>query len=159
MVDIITITGTLSAAIATLKEIAKVAEKTKDKELNQRVLELQQFLMTANTQLLELSTENQGLRQRISELERKADIEAQLTSDGEVYWWNRDGKKDGPYCKVCWRSEGHLIQLMAGGQALFDCVRCKGAFRSSSGQGASHNSFSELFGSSAEGQDDQVQLD
>ncbi len=37
MVDIGTITGTLGAAITTLKEIAKVAEKTKDKELNQRV--------------------------------------------------------------------------------------------------------------------------
>ena len=103
MVDIATITGTLTAAIATLKEIAKVAEKTRDKELNQRVLELQQCLMAANTQ-----------------------------SDREVYWWNRGGRKDGPYCKVCWHSDGRTIQLMATGEkGLYQCVKCKGSFLSS----------------------------
>ncbi len=131
MVEIGTITATFSAAITVLKEIASVAEKTKDRELNQRVLNLQQLLMTANTQLLEPAEENQRLQQRISELERRADIEKELTSDGEVYWWNRDGKKDGPYCKVCWHSERQLIQLMAGGEHLYDCVKCKGSFRSS----------------------------
>ena len=132
MVEIGTITATLSAAITTLKEIAKVAEKTKDKELNQRVLNLQELLMTASTQLLELSNENQGLTQRISQLERKARIDDQLTSDGELYWWTRDGKNDGPYCKVCWHSDGTTIQLMATGEkGLYKCVKCKGSFTSS----------------------------
>lgn len=132
MVDIGTITATLSTAITALKEIAKVAERTKDKELNQRVLELQQSLMTANTQLLELAQENQHLRQRVSELEQKNAIEAAFTWDVEVFWWNRDGKKDGPYCKVCWHSERQPIQLMAtGDKGLYQCVKCKGMFQSS----------------------------
>jgi hypothetical protein len=132
MVEISTIAATLAAAISALKEIGRVAEKTKDRDLNQRVLELQQALMTANTQLLELATENQSFRQQASELRHAADTEKQLLSDGGVYWWMRDSKRDGPYCKTCWHKDKSLAQLTWSLHGYL-CARCKGSYAPSQG--------------------------
>jgi hypothetical protein len=135
MVEIGTITATLNAAITTLKEIAKLAEKTKDKELNQRVLELQQSLMTANTQLLELSSENQTLRGRVSELEQAAKYDGQLEYEESVYWKVADGKRiDGPFCTVCWdsRRSPRPIHLTPGAtKGTYGCDVCGASFETS----------------------------
>ena len=135
MVDVGTITGTLTAAITTLKEIGKVAERTKDKELNQRVLDLQQSLMTANTQLLELASENQSLRQRIAELEQASNYDGELKYDDSVYWAMRDAKRvEGPFCPVCWdrRSSPRPMHLTAGAtKGTYACGVCSSTFYTS----------------------------
>lgn len=127
MVEVSTITATLGAAITALKEIGKVAERTRDKELNRLVLELQQSLINANTQLLELSAENQSLSGRIAELERQGEIEKELSHDVAVYWRVHDGKKEGPYCQNCWDPHRKLIRLTpSGATGAYHCGVCGG---------------------------------
>lgn len=139
MVEVSTITATLGAAITALKEIGKVAEKTKDRELNRLVLELQQSMMTANTQLLGLATENQQLQGRILTLEHIGEIEKELVYRDSVYWRQRNGGADGPYCQVCWDDAKKLIRLNPGATAgTYGCGVCKESYWTSKVRSGSH---------------------
>lgn len=127
MVEIITITSTISAAVAALKEIVRLAEKAGNKELNNQVMGLQQSLLTINTQLTDLAAENQALRQRISEFERTADLEKEMKYEENVFWRARDGKRvDGPLCPNCWESQRKYVHLTpSGATGAYHCGVCK----------------------------------
>jgi len=115
----------IAGVIKLLKEVIELAKESNSSELKEKLLELQ-------NSIFDLTAENRELKQRIAELERKEQVESQLVSDQEVYWWNRNGHKDGPYCKVCWHSDEKLIQLMSTSEkGLYNCVKCEGMFRSS----------------------------
>jgi hypothetical protein len=129
MVDITTVAGTISAAVGALKEILKLAEKAGSKELNNQVMGLQQSLLTINTQLTELATENHALRQRISEFERIADIEKEMKYEENVFLRVRGDKRiEGPLCPNCWdNTPRKYVHLTRNGPGDYYCGVCKAA--------------------------------
>jgi hypothetical protein len=133
MVEITAITTTLSAAVTALKEIVSLAEKAGNKEINQRVMGLQQVLLTINAQLTELAVENQTLRHSAGELARLSEIEKEIVYEESVYWRTRDGKRiDGPLCPNCWDAKRMLIHLTPGStKGTYSCGVCGNGFYTS----------------------------
>ncbi len=120
MIEIPAITATLNGAIAALKEIGKLAERTKNRDLNEKVLSLQQSLMTASTGLLELSSEIQTLREQLAEAKRTAAEKAQFTFRDNVYW-----KGSEPFCPGCLDGDGKAVHLTPRLRGHYDCPVCK----------------------------------
>ncbi|MGH9431253.1 MAG: hypothetical protein ACRD3T_06895 [Terriglobia bacterium] len=150
--DIATITSTIGSAVGLLKQIGEQVKNLQNRDLNQEVIELQQHILSVQTGLSELAEENRRLRDQMADLRRSAEVEKELIPDAQVYWWTRDGKKDGPYCKTCWHSSHCLSQLTSlANPGQYMCAKCNGYFNSAEYQNhgggffaASHRSFDEL---------------
>ena len=55
--------------------------------------------MSLRQAVLDAQEENLELRKKVQELQMAAELEKELTFDGEVYWRTRDGKKEGPFAR------------------------------------------------------------
>src|SRR5229473_2258346 len=97
--------------IDTTKDLAKLVQQIGNIEVYEKVLSLQ-------GQIMELMSENMGLQDAL----RKAQAETQklrdtsevaqnLRFDDENYWLEREGKRDGPFCQVCWDIDSKLVRL------------------------------------------------
>ena len=133
MVDIATITGTISGVVGVLREVVGLAKKAGSLELNEKVADLQTRILDIQTQLIELTNENQDLRKRAADLEQAAEIGKSLKYEESVYWLLKGDSRDGPYCPNCWDANHKLIRLTPGAtKGTFSCGVCKGSgFRTS----------------------------
>jgi len=132
MVDIATITGTISGVLGVLREVVGLARKAGNHELNEKVADLQGRILDIQTQLIELTNDNQALRQRISDLDQATEIGKEMKYEESVYWRVQDNKRiDGPFCPVCWdkRTSPRPIHLTPGAtKGTYGCGVCGGSF-------------------------------
>jgi hypothetical protein len=103
--------GTVGALLTLVKQIRPLIDGVTNKELNERLLEFQQKLLDLQIDLAELNQANLALQTQVVGLQGQLEIKEKLSYDGHVYWSNRDGKKDGPFCPLCWDKDKHLVHL------------------------------------------------
>lgn len=87
-----------------LKSIGKVLQEAGKIEQYQQILEAQQKLLEMQKKITELESENKSLQEEF-------EIKDTLVSEGNVYWIQKDGIKEGPFCTCCWDSERKLLRL------------------------------------------------
>jgi ribosomal protein S27AE len=127
MVNIAAITTAVNGAAGVLKEIGSIAKKAGNREINERLIDLQQRVIDIQGMLAELIAENEVLRRQMTELEHSADIEKKLKLEESVYWTVQDGKRvDGPLCPNCWDSKKMIVHLTpSGARGGYHCGVCK----------------------------------
>ena len=77
-------------------------------------LEAEKKLMDLQSAFLDLQGEYLSLRSMVGELEAKLNEKEELSysRDNGVYYLNKkDGTTEGPYCQLCYDTEGKLIRL------------------------------------------------
>lgn len=87
-----------------LKSIGKVLQEAGKIEQYQQILDAQQKLLEMQREIAELETNNKRLNEEF-------EIKETLIPEGNVYWTQKDGVKDGPFCTCCWDSERKLMRL------------------------------------------------
>jgi len=129
MVDVTTIASTISAVVGLLKDALPLAMKAGNRELNEKLADLQVRILDIHTQLMELANENQKLTERIRELEQAAEIGKELVYEESVFWRISDGKRiDGPLCPNCWDGQRKYVHLTPSGlKGEYNCGVCKQA--------------------------------
>ncbi|WP_127849714.1 hypothetical protein [Lacticaseibacillus hulanensis] len=105
------------------KDISEHVKKTRNLELTNDLLDLQQ-------KMLELFTENQDLKQQLADMQSEQDLAHKVVFQGGAYY-NKE-TLEGPFCTSCWESEKKLIHLTTstlrvhGVQSM--CPNCKSHF-------------------------------
>ena len=95
------------------KDLFKVADSINNLELYRKLSELQ-------TRAIELEEENRSLKERLATKEN-------LVFEDDKYWLTQDGRKDGPYCNVCWDIDTKLVRMVNSefyGVKSFVCDYC-----------------------------------
>ena len=98
-----------------LMSVGKVLQEAGKIEQYQQILEAQQQLLEMQKKIAELEKDNQKLKE-------KFELQEKLVPNGNVYWTENNGLKDGPFCTCCWDSERHLIRLHT--VQISDTVHC-----------------------------------
>ena len=87
-----------------LKSVGKVLQEAGKIEQYKQILDALQKLLEMQKRIEELETENKRLHEEL-------EIKGKLVSEGNVYWLENDGVKDGPFCTCCWDAEHKLMRL------------------------------------------------
>jgi ketosteroid isomerase-like protein len=95
-------------------------------------IEYQEKIMALREAVIELQEENQDLRKKVRELEEDLAIKGNLKFEVPYYWLEKEGKKDGPYCQVCYDKERKLIRLQQWGDGRWKCFPCTSVYHDSS---------------------------
>jgi|SRR6267154_711510 len=90
--------------IDNFKDVFKVADTLNNLELYKKLTELQ-------TRTMEVEEENRALKDQIAQLTAELATKASLKHDGEQYWTEKDGRRDGPFCAVCWDVDKKLVRM------------------------------------------------
>ena len=102
-----------------LKSVGKVLQEAGKIEQYQQILDAQQMLLEMQKQIAELETENRKLREEF-------EIKETLIPEGNLYWTEKAGKKEGPFCTCCWDSERKLVRLHTSPiSGRMFCPNCK----------------------------------
>jgi hypothetical protein len=104
------------------KDLFKVAESVNNLDLYKKLSELQ-------TRVMEVEEENRGLKDRVGQLIGQLSTRDSLVHDGERYWSQRDGKRDGPFCSTCWDVDSRLVRMRTyqsygTGRTAYTCDYC-----------------------------------
>lgn len=114
--------GAASSIFKTLKEGANAIREAKNLELYERMLAVYGDVMELVEKNHELAEDNRALKEQLKNKE-------QLVHDGERYWMNRDGKREGPFCSTCWDIDGKLVRMRTwrddGGALYYLCDYCR----------------------------------
>ena len=107
--------------------IAELYKKGSNLEAEKKLIDLQ-------SAFLELQGECLSLKVKVGELEAKLNEKEELSysKDNGAYYLNKkDGTTEGPYCQLCYDTEGKLIRLRYEEIALqtedvkvYHCLRC-----------------------------------
>lgn len=114
----------ISEAVDLSGRIIELVKKGATIELQERIIELREAVLNAREELLSLRQEN-------AELKRSTAERQHFTFDSEVYWRERDGKRDGPFCPTCYDSTAKTIRLQPLGPGFgfkWTCNVCNGAY-------------------------------
>jgi hypothetical protein len=133
MVDIAAVTSTIAGIVSAVKEAVSIAKKVGNRELTEKLADVQARILDLQTNMIELTDENHALRLRIGELEQVGELAGKLAYQESVYWLPKEGGRDGPYCPNCWDAQKKLIRLTPGAtKGTFYCGVCKhSGFRTS----------------------------
>lgn len=85
------------------------------------------LLKIIQEEYLELYAENKALKKQITEVAEVLDLAECMDFDGQKYWINEDNVKSGPYCQVCYDTEGILVRLQECKNS-WECFACKNIF-------------------------------
>ncbi len=132
--DPITVGGAITAghhAISLLKGITQAIRGSGKLELQGDLIELQTAMLDILQKHHDLTTQNSDLHTRIKELEAQLALTHELTfEEPGIYWRTKDGKRDGPFCPVCYDRDKKLIRLHDARQRAAHCewlcLVCKG---------------------------------
>lgn len=109
-----------------LKSIGKVLQEAGKIEQYQQILDAQQKLLEMQKKINELEVENKNLRDKLV-------IKENLILEGNFYWMQKDGLKDGPFCSCCWDSESKLMRLHKNPfSGAISCPKCRTIAKSGS---------------------------
>ena len=102
-----------------LRAIGKVLQEAGKIEQYQQILAAQQQLLEMQKKIGDLDGENKKLREEL-------EVKGSLVPEGNLYWLENDGKRDGPFCTKCRDSEQKLIRLhQAMHSGRMYCPECK----------------------------------
>ncbi len=102
-----------------LKTAAKVAQEAGKIELYGQILEVYEKLLEQQTRIDELESENKNLRGTL-------EIKENLIPERNMYWVEKDRKKDGPFCTNCWDTGQKLVRLHESiTHSGIQCPNCK----------------------------------
>ncbi len=90
--------------IDNFKDVFKVADTLNNLDLYKKLTELQ-------TRTMEVEEENRALKDQIAQLTKELATNESLKHDGERYWREKDGQRDGPFCAVCWDIDKKLVRM------------------------------------------------
>jgi hypothetical protein len=113
------------------KTIGDLASKRKDSELSREMLAVLPLFTQLQAEVLKLQNENAELRAEDSRSEEWRRIKGRLRFDGTVYWLEKDGQKDGPYCPTCADANERLVRLISSPtkvKGVLDCNVHKTSF-------------------------------
>ncbi|WP_027179528.1 hypothetical protein [Maridesulfovibrio bastinii] len=85
------------------------------------------LLKIIQEEFLELYTENNLLKKQVNEVAEVLDLAECMDFDGQKYWIDDDSVKNGPYCQVCYDTEGILVRLQERDK-YWECFACKNIF-------------------------------
>lgn len=89
-------------------------------------VEAQETIMDLREDHLRLREELQSLREENKTLREKAELAESLVYDHVYYWRELSGRKDGPFCQVCYDNRGKLVRLQPGYETgSWNCRVCK----------------------------------
>ena len=97
------------------KDIMDLIKKGSTLEAQEKIIELREAA-------LELQEENINLKEEINNLKQKLLEEKTFNFDGDVYWYEIDDKKDGPFCPTCNDTKELKVRLHKDGPGWW----CKG---------------------------------
>lgn len=111
----------IKSAKENIQAVLDIAEQTKNIELKQEILNLKEVV-------LELQSENMGLKQELQDKKQKQSYNMEFK--GEFYVnKNDDGTEQGKYCSKCWDDEGKAMNLIlkkySSGSEILECLKCK----------------------------------
>lgn len=112
--------------IDTITEVAKLAQKLDNIELNNTILQLQ-------TQVMELLSDNQSLKDRLSDVAGELKRRRSVVFDralGAYFAPLPDGQRDGPFCSRCLDEHGLLIRLHDRYNGVQICPSCQTTVKS-----------------------------
>jgi hypothetical protein len=90
--------------IENFKDVLKLADAANNLDLYKKLAELQ-------NSVLGLQEENRELKDQLARLADQLSTHRTLRHDGERYWSEQDGKRDGPFCAVCWDIDKKLVRM------------------------------------------------
>lgn len=97
----------------TVKKALTIANKLKNVELKEVILDLRE-------QMIELREENLTLKEQLKEKQQY-----NMVFDKDKYWnILSDGTKDGPYCSACWDGNGKAVRMHEDMFLDFVCPVC-----------------------------------
>lgn len=129
--------ATISTAVGGIKgaiEIAKLLKDSSDSlekaEVKLKLADLIGALADVRTQMSDIKEALIESENEKKELKAKLVLQAKLEFEMPYYWTiEEDGKKDGPFCQLCYDKEKKLIRLQDGNNGEWSCLACKGYFR------------------------------
>jgi len=90
--------------IENFKDVLKLADAANNLDLYKKLAELQNSVFG-------LQEENRELKDQLGRLTDQLSTQQSLKHDGERYWSEKDGKRDGPFCSVCWDVDKKLVRM------------------------------------------------
>lgn len=102
------------------KDVFKVADTLNSVDLYKKLTELQ-------TRLMEIEEGNRSLKEQLALLHQHLSTQQSLQREGELYWKQKDGEREGPYCQVCWDVDKRLVRMRGyypHGQLDYVCDYC-----------------------------------
>lgn len=132
MFDIATISTTVSS-VKTAIEIAKLIKESSGSlqkaELDLKLAELITSLADVKLQMADIKDALVESEKEKKELKEKLELKAKLEFEMPYYWHNQeDGKKDGPFCQLCYDKEKKLIRLQDAKNGEWYCLSCQSSF-------------------------------
>lgn len=106
--------------ISDMQAIGKLLKKTGSLGPYEKLLALQE-------KVLALIIENTELKKEIDRLKDAAELKAHICFEHDAYWLKNgnEEEKDGPFCPICYDSEGKLMRLLSRLDSRFSrCPRC-----------------------------------
>lgn len=85
--------------------------------------EARETLRDLQDEYLALCEENQALKRQLCEVADTLDLAENMRFDGRKYWLEIDGRREGPYCQVCYDRDGKLVRLQQQ-QRHWQCKGC-----------------------------------
>lgn len=121
---------TVASVSSIARKIAELAEHEKSAELRNQIIELQSRLLELQSGLLNLQQENADLQAQKSQLEEALQPEGKVVFAESVYWIERDGRRDGPYCPNCYDVDCRFVRLNPGAtKGTYSCTFHNASFR------------------------------
>lgn len=108
--------------IENVKSVAKTLQQMDNIELYKQILDIQ-------SQALELLEENRTLKDENYELRERIKIKKSLLFENNMYWIEKDNKKEGPFCSRCWDMQNRLVRMHIYSGNYCECPACKVCIR------------------------------
>ncbi|QIR75903.1 hypothetical protein FA592_06520 [Sulfurospirillum diekertiae] len=133
MFDIATIStalGSVKTAIDITKLLKESSGTLQKAEVDLKLAELISSLADLKMKMADIKDALIESENEKKELKAKLELQAKLQFEMPYYWSiEEDGKKDGPFCQLCYDKEKKLIRLQDGNNGEWSCLACRGYFR------------------------------
>ena len=90
-------------AVETVKLIARLVKDLGRTELYAKILDLQ-------SEVMDLTEDRRQLRRELADLKERQQVRESLVFHGNGYWLPQVEGYEGPYCSVCFDTDGKLVR-------------------------------------------------
>lgn len=104
-----------------LKSISKILQEAGKIEQYKQILEIQEKLLEMQNKINLLEEKNKSLSEKLK-------VRESLIFEKDLYWIQKNDKRDGPFCTNCWDGEDKLMRLHSyetGYDKGFKCPKCE----------------------------------
>ena len=126
--DIPSIATLLTSAIEMAKHIKNSDSSLEKAERDLQLAELISSLADAKVEISNIQQQLLEKDQLIRDLNEQITVKEKLQYEPPYYWLIEGGKKDGPYCQVCYDKDNKPIRLQEGkinNKGRWECKVCK----------------------------------